>query len=412
MRLTLVAANSMVVLVLSGCLSGPEGALDSPELLSSEQQLSAFEMKGYVTTSFGNSVNRCANSVVNSFNALPSSPSGLVRYRSQGGNVLAPFNARLAEFGSWDDHIQSMTRLPGVGDNRWAAVTRAKPSTVGGAGVFLINLGDVGGTDGTRWVASGASYTGEPPSLRGTQYYYPMSGTGHPGGIQSFGRYVAVAAEAPSGQTSFIDFFNFQTPGSSSAFLQRFVLSGNQGEPVAPARAISGVALTQLSDSRYLLFVLGKDTDKNGWLYVSNTTALSAGTAWSFVDYVSAADGSFSGTFREYQNVSFITECGTGDIYLVATNNKDFTGPLDSGQDYADLFKVTWDPAGTAVRLTLMSARNMHEGSGGYCTFRAAANLHVDKDGKLILYCHTHHSNTDIFGNPDSKLKLAEYAQP
>lgn len=145
-------------------------------------------MRGYVTTSFGNSVNRCANSVVSSFNALPSSPSGLVRYKSQGGNVLGPFNARLA------------------------------------------------------------------------------------------------------------------------AFLQRFTLSGNLGEPVAPARAISGVALTQLSDSRYLLFVLGKDTDKNGWLYVSNTTTPSASTVWSFLDYVAASEGSFSGTFREYQNVSFITE--------------------------------------------------------------------------------------------------------
>jgi len=223
MKLALVAANSLVVLVLSGCLSGPEGEFDSSEFLGSEQQLSAFEMKGYVT----------------------------------GGNVLGPFNSRLAAFGSWDDHIQS-----------------------------------------------------------------------------------------------------------------------------------------------------------NGWLYVSNTTTPSASTAWSFLDYVAASDGSFSGMFREYQNVSFITECGTGDIYLVGTNNKDFTGPLDSGQDYADLFKVTWSPTEAAVKLTLMSARNMHEGSGGYCTFRAAANLHVDKNGKLILYCHTHHSNTDIFGNPDSKLKLAEYAQP
>jgi hypothetical protein len=389
-----------------------EPSSEFPEAASQAQGLTAFEMKGYQTTSFGSTVNRCANNVVSSFNALPSSPSGLIRYKSQGGNVLAPFNARLAEFGSWDDHIQSMTRLPGVGDNRWAAVTRSKPSTVGGAGIFLINLGDVVGTDGTRWVAPGGGYTGEPPSLRGTQYYYPISGTGHPGGLQASGRYVAVVSEAPSGQPSFVDLFNFVTPGSSSAFLQRLTLSGNLGEPVPPARALSGVALTKLNDSRYLLFVLGKDTDKNGWLYVSDSTTPSSSTLWSHLDYVSAADSSFSGTFREYQNVSFITECGTGDIYLVATNNKDFTGPLDSGQDYADLFLVTWNATESAVKLTLMSARDMHEGSGGYCTFRAAANIHVDKNGKLILYCHTHHSNTDIFGNPDSKLKLAEYAQP
>jgi hypothetical protein len=380
--------------------------------VSYAQRWTEFEMKGYLTTSFGSSVNRCATNVVSSFNAVPSSPTGHVRYKSQGGNVLPPFSSRLAEFGSWDDHIQSITRLPGVGDNRWAAVTRSKPSSVGGAGVFLINLGDTGGTDGTRWVTSGADYTGEPPALRGTQHYYPLSGTAHPGGLQASGRYVAIASEAPTGQTSFIDFFNFGTPGSSSAFLQRFLLSGNQAEAVVPARVISGVALTKLKDSRYLIFVLGKDSDRNGWLYVSDSTTLSSSTFWSYLDYVSAADSSFSGTFRPYQNVSFITECGTGDVYLVATNNNDFQGPVDSGQDYADLFKVTWTPSESAVKLTLMSARNMHEGSGGYCTFRAAANIHVDKNGKLILYCHAHHSNTDLFGNPDSKLKLAEYAQP
>lgn len=56
------------------------------------------------------------------------------------------------------------------------------------------------------------------------------------------------------------------------------------------------------------------------------------------------------------------------------------------------------------------AARNFHEGSGGYCTFRAAASVHVDDQGDLVLYCHTHHSNTNIFGTPDSKLELAEYA--
>jgi hypothetical protein len=79
-----------------------------------------------------------------------------------------------------------------------------------------------------------------------------------------------VASEAPAGQPSFVEFYDFSSPGTSNALVQRFTLNGGLGEPVAPARALSGAALVKLEDGRYLLFVLGKDTDRNGWFYVSS----------------------------------------------------------------------------------------------------------------------------------------------
>ncbi len=112
-----------------------------------------------------------------------------------------------------------------------------------------------------------------------------------------------------------------------------------------------------------------------------------------------------------YQNVSLITECDTGDVYLLATNNVGFNGAANSGTEYADLMQVERDGVGGEMSLPL-SFRALSAGGSAYCTFRAAANTFVDKDGKLALYCHAYKANTDILGRPDSKLKLAEYAQP
>jgi hypothetical protein len=408
------SAGCVVAADLEADQANPEGADDGEPDESDESDVAPQAVTGFQMVGLGSSVfgaadhNRCVVDVQSAFQALPGSPSGYIRYRSQGGNRLPPFNARLATFGSWDSHIQSFGRLAGVGDNRWAVVTRSNSGNIGGAGVFMVHLGDVNGVDGSRWVPPGGGFTGDPPSLRGTQFYYPIPGTEHPGGLQTIGHKAVVVSEAPVGQPSFVELYDFSSPGVANALVQRFTLNGGLGEPVAPARALSGAALAKLEDGRYLLFVLGKDTDRNGWFYVSDRNSIEPATGWQFLDYVSQADGSFVGEFRAYQNVGLFTECGTRHVYLVATNNADFSGPLDSGQDYADLFRLT--ASGSTVTLTRVAARNFHEGSGGYCTFRAAANVHVDAQGDLILYCHTHHSNTNIFGTPDSKLKLAEYA--
>jgi hypothetical protein len=384
-----------------------ESELDEGD--DSGKAVPGFQMLGLSSSVFGAADhNRCVNNVQAAFNALPGSPSGSIRYRSQGDKRLPPFNAKLAKFASWNDHIQSIGRLSGVDDNRWAVVTRSKKDSIGGAGIFMVHLGDVSGTDGARWVPPGGGFTNDPPAVRSTQYYYPITGTDHPGGVQTIGHKAVVVSEAPSGQSSFVDFFDFSVPGATNALMQRFTLTGGLGEPVAPARALSGAAALKLDSGKYLLFVLGKDTDRNGWLYVSDRNSLEPATGWQFLDYVSAADGSIIGDFREYQNVTLLTECGTKHVYMVATNNASFSGPLDSGQDFADLFHLT--ASGSTVTLNRVAARNFHEGGGGYCTFRAAANVHVSNQGDLIMYCHTHHSNTNIFGNPDSKLKLAEFA--
>jgi hypothetical protein len=67
---------------------------------------------------------------------------------------------------------------------------------------------------------------------------------------------------------------------------------------------------------------------------------------------------------------------------------------------------------GTLLHEEQVGTRSMGFGidDDGYDQFRAAADFYVGRDNKLLLYSHAHHANTDVFGCPDSKLKLSEFA--
>ncbi len=395
---------SLVLVAAGGCAPLDDGGDENVAELARAAMVEPFEMKGDDTSPFGGELaSRCAVDVRGGFEQLPAAPTGKIRYRSMGGSRLPPNNARLDDFGDWDSHIQGFSRLAlPWSDNRWAAVTRANPGSTGGAGLFIIGLGGVRGADGTRWVNPGDNFTGNPPSNRRTYLYYPIAGTDHPGGIQASGGFIVIASEGLSGQPPFVDIYQRTPDDVTFSPLQRFTLLGDLGEPVAPTRAITAAALTRLADGRFLLFVLGKDEDQQGWFYVSDQPELTAATSWGFLGHVAVP--------WLYQNVTLVTECGTRDIYLVGTGNADFAGPAGDGTDYMDLMQVTWDAGAGLVDLPLLSIRAIDNGSGAYCTFRAAATAFVDRDGVLSLHCHAHHSNTNVFGQPDSKLKLVEYA--
>jgi hypothetical protein len=404
-RAALVHSTVCVALLTLGAC-GPSGG-DSLELASAsfaQGRAAPRQLLGNAARDFGGALtNRCAEDVGATFAGLPASPTGKLRYRSQAGHRLPPFNARLAEFSGWDPHVQSLARLSlPWQDNRFLAVTRSTPGHPGGAGVFLVYLGDVDGADGTSWLLPGESYTGEPPLERSTYWYHPIAGTDHPGGMQASGDVLVVASEGAEGQAPFVDLFRLQRVAYDVTLvpLQRLTLYGDLGESVLPSRFITGAALSRLDDGRYLLFVLGKDEDQQGWFYLSDAAELSADTPWSFLSHVFVPGW--------YQNVSLVTECDSGNLYLIATNNPTFDGGANSGTEYADLIQVSGDDE--HVEVPLIATRSFAAGGGGYCTFRAAATAFVDREGQLILYCHAYKANTDVFGRPDSKLKLVEYA--
>jgi hypothetical protein len=349
-----------------------------------------FQMKGYTSNLFGSTYyNRCANNVHEQFETLPSGPSAKIAYQSRGGTILPPFNAMLHHFDFWDNHMQGIARLPGVGDNRWIAATGSHD--LNRTGIFLAHFGDVGLGDGTAFGYS----IGNNQASRRPEYFYPITGVKHPGGLQAFGKYVAVAVEAPT-FPSFVEFFNFSTPGSTTASIQRFYLSGDQAENPKPTRVIGGVGVTKLADSRYLMFVLGQDKLKQGWFYVSDTTSITANTRWSYLGFVSIAPA---------QNAQLITECGTGDIFLLSTHNTDFGVNGDPHRYNNEAYLRRLSYSNYTVSMELLSNIPFDSGDNDYCTFYAAVSPYVDPSGKLSLHCSTHHAANS------TTLKMAEYAR-
>lgn len=382
--------------------------------------------------------NRCVRDVPAAFLSLPPSPTNTAAYVSKAGQRLPPYDATLQLFIPFQlslqpstitvlginlsipftpsvPHVQSLTRfeLGDQQDDRWFAVSRAYEG-VNKAGFFLVHLSDMSGANGGPLLEPGVNYLSPVPPDRATQFYYPTDGSPHPGGMQAFGRYLAVAEEAPSG-TSWVDIYDFAAGFGNGALINR-VMMFSDGFPVEPDLSITAVAVTRLNDGRYLMFVLGKDNHRRGWFFVSRDA--SPASTWDPFDYFDGTTDAPSQSFQLYQNVTFITECGSGDLYLLATGNTEL-GVFSDGTNYADLFKLEADPA-VGVRMTRLSSRNFDPGTNGACTFRAAATGYAVKENRLALYCHAYPQTTlslgaggGVIGAAISpNLKFVEYAPP
>ncbi|HEX5661631.1 MAG TPA: hypothetical protein VFX59_30785 [Polyangiales bacterium] len=331
--------------------------------------------------------NHCVANVPEAFARIASAPAAKLRYRAHGGDVLPPFQERLAGFGSHRAHVQGIARS---GD--WLALTRSSPGVVGGAGLFLVDLAE-----------------------RETRFYFPIADVDHPGGLSALGRYAFVAADCDDerrcGRATFIDIFDLASPGSRRARVQRVRL-GAQGEP-GRMRTITSVAVTRLQTGPVLMFVQGKDSLHEGWFYESDGAPLQADTAWTYRGYWARPLGKRD----EYQNTSLVTECGSGEVYLIGTGN----GELDAmsvilgdalgraaGVDTMSLLKLSQSANGT-LGMDRLASRSFDPGGDGFCTFRAAANVHATRTRDLMLYCSTRKAAADPLGLRESTLKLAVF---
>jgi hypothetical protein len=197
-----------------------------------------------------------------------------------------------------------------------------------------------------------------------------------------------------------------------------------QGEPHSAAHA-TAVAVAKEVDGRYLMFVDGKDDRREGWFYRTDQTTIGPGTRWRFIDHWKGGP-SWNGA---YQSTTLVTECGSGNLYLVATGNPRFRGTLrprlspamlgdivelflggmvDEGVELLHLFKLEQQDG--QIRMQRVYEARFKPDSEAFCSFRAGATAYVTPDGRLALYCTTRKANTDLLGSPDSKLKLLEFA--
>jgi len=371
--------------------------------------------------------NRCVHNAENAVSRLRTGHSSTIGFGSNTGEVFQGIlfpEMKCSKRKRECDHMQGIGRVPGVAGETWIVGTVSHPLVGSGhAGFFLANVFDNRvGIDGK----GGEAFDHNDPqrgfrsTFRETKFWYPMKGTDHAGGLQMLGKTLVVSAHctrdsACRGNT-FVDFYDLSQLGIQ--FRQhRLFLDGSQGEhnQYPPGSSHNGrataSAVVRLANGRYLMFVLG-DKSLNGWLYLSDMTSIHGSTRWHYLQEWTAGHVlPHAQLWRgEPQNVNFITDCATGDIYVVALGNAGFIPevvpivPTQLGQQIVSLYRLiiteerfyASDPShgtlfreanGPAIRFELISSKELHE---RWCTLRAGGSTHVTPSGELVVYCSSY----------------------
>jgi len=196
------------------------------------------------------------------------------------------------------------------------------------------------------------------------QWLYPGETT-HPGGMAAIGEYLVVASD--DDDRPLLHFLNVSD--APRAGVTRDI-----------STAVANVSAVQLDSEGYLL--LTTTTSKRNEYRVWFTTSLDSPRIEEVAhDFIEASgpevdvDGSHG-----FENTTLITECGTGDIYMLGVNGKPDISADNKGLWY--LYKLTADGR---LQYVSRNTRNMH---GAACNTRASGSAFAGPEGELVFYCH------------------------
>lgn len=304
------------------------------------------------------------------------------------------------------DHWQGVQRLS-VGDARVFAVSSSHRAQ--GSHLALVRMGsrpaNLKRMRGNRMSTTDQDWDVAPPTSDAIVRDVVVSADAkfnHPGGIQALGRYLFVPLENIPDVLCNICALS---DGSDAAAIAAYdVCSGQDpatcNPTAAPAKlwtlpvskAAKWVTAAKLSDGRYLL-VVGKDGEME--LRISQSgAALASPTAFGSASFVKSTA---SLGWDDYQNVNLVTQCGSGNLFLLASHN---TGTnLTPGNDWIDLWQleITEVTSGTnrsysVSKLVKISNRHLYCSTPGpkQCDLDAAGGVYVDPDGRLLYYATEH----------------------
>jgi hypothetical protein len=211
----------------------------------------------------------------------------------------------------------------------------------------------------------------------------------HPSGLATIGKYIAFSDRV--GWVRLLD--------TTRAWQNHLIEFPTHG---ASARTGGGLGLAKLRDGKHLLVVgpRGKphnDTEAqfylvSGGLEHARSTYLST---WAYEQ-----PSSWRGDYEHMENLSVITECGTGDLYVITT-----AGPgadeFSAEDGFYLLSKVVQNPRG---QLALRPLRAYHQDQQqSRCDQASAATAWVDRDHTIDLMCHERGArNGWLDGNDDT----------
>ncbi|MEU6084401.1 hypothetical protein [Streptomyces sp. NPDC047108] len=278
-----------------------------------------------------------------------------------------------------NDHLQGVQRLPADG-GRWLAMsyddTDDGPGGVGFAHLPSRSPAEDGGRLRSNRLGAASSVDQSPPASDQvvSKIDSGRNDLDHAGGMQALGSYLAVPYEgsAASSEVRIYDVGDPASPVLKSTLVRTGIKnSGNVG-------------WTRLADGRHLLMVGGYDSTPLDF-YASDT-----------IDGPYTHLGTWRGDFAAYQSTNIVTECGTGNLFIVGSYK---TG----GEDTLDVYSLALTPN---PDIAPVGSRHMYCATDGVrqCDFSAAGGVYVSPAHELYFYA-TEHEND----GPSDSVKFSEF---
>lgn len=285
------------------------------------------------------------------------------------------------------DHIQGITRIPGLGNENWLALSRNARDAGDGA-FYLTGYPQISG-HGDAWKWAERS-TRNPTSM--SHFYYRVPGVNHVGGLQALGPMLFAPFDCDEGLScnAGVNIYDVRDPGQAQLLStlsidnSRGELHRSDGDLSSRAAAVGAV---RLENGQTLLFVRGREADAAGWFYKSLETTIDANTHWELVTTWRNSDLPSGTAWHPWETVNLVSDCNDGSIYAVmmgTTDNKSF------------LYRVVGSlRTESSLTFQLAGSRGLNT-SGPLTSTRFGGGVHVTPNGNFVSYVTDRHPTVEI----------------
>jgi len=379
----------------------------------------------------------CAVDVRSQYEALKTlpgnSPTGQAAFRFPGyapllgyhdghGDLFPPLHA--------DEglgHIQGFSRIPGLGDGKWFVFSRNIRDGSGPSGLVFAHASSTTGQNDGRPLLTppGPSGIPAPPVDQALNLFVEVPGTVHTGGIQVLGNLIVVGSwcsDSTVCSQAMVSIFKVESsasaPGISVSLVNQFEQGGAglPGPIVTPPKKAHFVSAIRMSNGHYVVFMNRND---RGWasIMVSSETRIDHSTQWSLLNTNKFVRGYQNGG-DTYQNMNFVRECGTNDVYALGFSQNGF-----GGRNEVDLFRTRsedhaffglpligeFDMSRVGTRLRFANP-GRHDGStAGSCEMKGGGGMYVTPAGQIVIYCS---QGKQLGDDPIDTIRFSEFAAP
>ena len=204
------------------------------------------------------------------------------------------------------------------------------------------------------------------------------SKTAHPSGVQVMGKYLMY------GDKGRVHFKDINNPNNNKTL----------SFPVSKANFGGGLGAIRLSRNNYLLITSGpggKDSRPryNRFYHLRGKNSRPELIRYLGQSAVTKAP-SWPDLFRFSENLSVVTECGTGDIYTIHSGGEEVGIKAMKGKGFWRLSKLIENNG--KLKLAPINAFSKGQNMSS-CSILAASSVHVNPQHKMEFYCHGYAKN-------------------